>query len=468
MRRWVSWCSGTLTLLLSACVSVPPQPIDPAASAQRLAARSLDDAAVGEAERKAGLSAGSLTLDHLTVAGWTLRPEVGAAAADLAGAQAAVRTAHELPNPTLTLDPGYLFDNANGNLSPWTVATALGFTIELGDKRALRTAQARADSEAKSWAYAETLWTVRADIRKALVARELARQSLALAESEVQLRQSFSDWVENEFKFGAAGQPERLAAASNFAQAQATLRNARGELTNADSALAAAIGLTAAKLPFTQVAALPMDALPTIAANEEAGLRDAALRDKLSVRRSLAEYAVVEQALQLAVAKQYPDLALGPGYTYDKGDKGVTLNLGFTLPLFHGQAAAIAEAMAARQKAAAGFETEQAHALSALDAAVTAYRAAAASRDDARAAEASARSGVDMTNRRLQLGGADRGEIVAAQLTLVTAERASLDALRGALAALGELEDAVQRPLWPQSALTMTRPPETKSAANGK
>jgi outer membrane protein TolC len=448
----------TLTLLLGGCVSVPPQPIDPAASAHRLAARSFDDPRVVAAERKAGLGEAPLTLDRLTVAGWTLRPEIGVAAADLAAAQAGVRTAHELPNPTLTLDPSYLVDNANGNLSPWTVAAALGFTIELGNKRAIRTAQARADSDAKSWAYAEALWAVRADIRKALITRQLAQQSLTLAETELGLRQSFSDWVENEFKFGAAGQPERLTAASNLAQARAALRTARGDLTNAESALAAAVGLTVAKLPLAQISPLPTEALPTIAEAEETTLRDAALRDKLSIRRSLAEYGSAEQALQLAVAKQYPDLAFGPGYTYDKGDKGVTLNLGFTLPLFHGQGAAIAEAMAARQKAAAGFETEQAHALSALDTAVTAYRAALAALDDARAVERSARGSVDMTNRRLELGGADRGEIVAAQLTLVTAQRASLDALRTALAALGDLEDAVQRPLWPTSTLSMTRP----------
>jgi len=96
---------GAMLLLaaaLAACVSAPPAPLDAAQSAARLTARSLDDPQVAQALTRAGLTAqGGWDLDALTAAAWTLRPEVAAAAADVAASDAALRVAGQRPNPAL-------------------------------------------------------------------------------------------------------------------------------------------------------------------------------------------------------------------------------------------------------------------------------------------------------------------------------------------------------------------------------
>ena len=455
--------TAAAVLLLSACVSAPPAPLDPAASAERLAARSLDDPRVTEALARAGLPAGAWSLDALTVAAWTLRPEIAAAAADVAAAAAAERTAGELPNPTVSLDPAYLYDNVGGALSPWTFAASLGFTLETGGKRGIRRAQSRAESETRQWQYAEAAWQVRQDIRKALAARLVARESLAVAEREMQLRESYSAWVENAFRFGAVAQADRLTAVTGRAQAQGALRTARGDLAAADADLAAAVGVTPARFPFAAVKPLPTDILPDPGAAE--ALRTEAVVNRLSVRHALADYAVSESALRMAVAKQYPDIGFGPGYVYDKGDRGVTLTLGFTLPLFHGAQAAIDEALAARTKAATQFETAQSLALAEIETASARYTAAAAALAEARSAEDAVGKSAAAVDNRLAMGAADRGEVVTAGLALTAARRARLDGLRAVLDALGALEDGVQRPFWPASTLGLPRPDTTVSAS---
>ena len=456
--------AASLAVLLSACAAAPPAPLDPAASAHRLEARSLDNPTVVAALARAGLSAASgWTLDGLTVAAWALRPEIAVAAADVAAAMAAERTAAELPNPSLSLDPAYLHDNAGGALSPWTLAASLGFTIETGGKREIRRAQSRAESDLRRWQLAEATWQVRQDIRKALIARMVAQHALATAERETSLRQSFSTWMENAFRFGAVAQTDRLNAATGLAQAQGTLRTARGDLAAAEAALAAAVGVTAAHFPFNALTVPLTDVLPEPGGAD--GLRDEALVNRLSLRRALAVYAVTEQALRMAVAKQYPDISFGPGYIYDKGDRGVTLNLGFTLPLFHGAQAAIDEALAARAKAATQFEAAQAVALAEIETATARYGAARAAWAEARAAEQAGEQAAAAVDRRLAMGAADRGEVVTAGLVQVASRRATLESLRAALDALGALEDGLQRPVWPVSTLVVPRPDVPSPAA---
>ncbi len=456
-----------LTLTLSSCVSAPPRPLDIAASAERLEARALDDARVTAALAGAGLSASSgWSLDSLTVAAWSLRPEIAMAAADVALSAAAERTASELPNPTLSLDPAYLYDNVSNSLSPWTLAASLGFTIETGGKRGLRAAQSRAETNARRWQLAEASWQVRQDIRRAMIARMVAGQALDVAERETALRQSFRIWVENGFRFGSVAQTDRLTAATGLSQAEGGLRAARGEFAASQATLAAAVGVTAAHFPFDALTAPAFDTLPDPAI--AAALRSEALRNRLSVRRAFADYIVAENALRLAVAKQYPDISFGPGYVYDKGDRGVTLSLGFTLPLFHGARAQIDEALAAREKAAAQFEAAQSLALSEMETASARYAAAIAAWTEAKAAEDAGDRAAATAENRLAMGVADRGEVVTAGLAQVAAKRATLDALRAALDSLGALEDGAQRPLWPPSRLVVVRPDSPSSPPNAQ
>jgi cobalt-zinc-cadmium efflux system outer membrane protein len=446
---------------LAACtsVSVPPAPIEPAATAAMLTARSLQAPEIAAALAKVGGStAAGWNIDALTVAAWTLRSDVAVAAADINTGLSAERVAGLRPNPTLNFDQSSFVTNYLQDPTVWVFSTALNFTIETGDKREIRVAQARADTETRRWRLAELLWQTRAELRRALVARDLAQRNVALSEAEIVLRQDFLDWVETQIRFGVGVGSERLNAQTNLVRAQAQLRAARGDLATAEAQIAAAAGIAIENLPLGQLMPVVTDTLPTPESYDLGMLRDMAIVNRLTVRHALADYAVTEQALRQAVARQYPDINLGPGYTYDRGDHAITVAASAIIPLLHDESDAIAQAVNVRTAAAAQFQQAQSLALGEVDTATARYRAAYAPLVDAKNAEDLAVSSVEEVQRRLSAGGADRGEVLTAQINLALAQRASYDALKLAVDALGALEDSVQRPVWPPSALSVQRP----------
>ena len=448
-------------LLIAACttVTVPPAPIDPAASAKALTARSLQDPIIADALSRMGLSStGGWTLDSLTVAAWSLRSDVAVAEADINTGLAAERVAGLIPNPTLTLDESSFLTNNLQDPTIWVISAALSFVLETGNKREIRVDQARADTETRRWHLTELLWQGRSDLRKALTARDLANMSVRLFEDELRLREDYLDWVETQIRFGVGIGPARLEAQTNLVRAQVQLRTARGDLATAEAQIAAAAGIAIENLPLPQVMPVVTDTIPAPESYDHGDLRDMALINRLSVRHALADYAVSEQALRQALAQQYPDINLGPGYTYDRGDHAITVAAGAQVPLLHDQSAAIAQAVNVRATAAAQFEAAQSVALGEVDGALTRYGAAYAAWSEAKNAQTLAVTTSEEVQRRLNAGAADRGELLTAQINLALSQHATLDAFKLAVDALGALEDSVQRPIWPVSRLSIQRP----------
>ena len=70
------------------------------------------------------------------------------------------------------------------------------------------------------------------------------------------------------------------------------------------------------------------------------------------------EYEEAEETLRLEVARQYPDLTLGPLLESDEGRSKVGLLGGLPIPLWNANQKRIAEARVERELARAAFETE--------------------------------------------------------------------------------------------------------------
>ena len=75
-----------------------------------------------------------------------------------------------------------------------------------------------------------------------------------------------------------------------------------------------------------------------------------------SIALAEAEYEAAERALALEVAKQYPDLQIGPGYGEQDGDRQFVLGLGIALPIFNANRQGIAESEAQREVARVAAE----------------------------------------------------------------------------------------------------------------
>jgi len=113
---------------------------------------------------------------------------------------------------------------------------------------------------------------------------------------------------------------------------QAHTREAQKMSGEARATLAGAVGVSVHALDAARISLQVWTPLPPHP--NERTLRRAALLRRSDVLAALAEYAATEAALRLEIAKQYPDVHLGPGYSYDQGQDKWTIGFSATLPIF--------------------------------------------------------------------------------------------------------------------------------------
>jgi outer membrane protein TolC len=177
-----------------------------------------------------------------------------------------------------------------------------------------------------------------------------------------------------------------------------------------------------------------------------ADVRRQALVNRPDILGALAEYAASQSALQLEIAKQYPDIHLGPGYEMDQSDSKWTLGLSLALPIFNKNEGPIAEALARRTEAAARFTAVQAAALGEIDVALAAYRAALERVATTDGMVADQRRQQATTRVLYEAGEISRLELDGVELQVVLSELAAFDARVRAQEVVGQLEDAIESP----------------------
>ncbi|HKA15268.1 MAG TPA: TolC family protein [Myxococcota bacterium] len=430
------------------CRHVAPQPLSPEESSARLAAQTLADPGLRDflaqqSERAAEpWPQARWDLRDLTLAALYFSPELRVARATSGVAAAHVGAEAQRPNPTLSFLPQRVANP--GSASPWLAAVQLDFPIETAGKRARRKAAAEARASAADLAVRTEAWRVRSEVYEGVVgqlAADLRRDALART---VELRAQRLALLEERRMVGAIAEaivaPERLA----LAQANADLAAAERERITARAALAAAVGVPASALDAVAIA-FDLDAPP---ADPEdlagASARRAALLGRSDVLALLAEYDAAEQDLRLELAKQYPDLHLGPGYEYDQGEDKWGLGVTLDLPLLSQNGGGIDEALARRGEVAARFEALQAQVIREVDAASAAASGARREQQIAQGVLEQARERSALAERSLALGAVDRVAALDAELELQLATAVLIDAEERLHRAVARLERAVE------------------------
>ena len=434
---------------LSGCAHFEPRAIAPAAAASAYEARTLDGAElhtfIQQNIRREPDSWPPAQWDYelLTLAALYYHPELDVARAKWSVAQAGSQTAGMRPNPTLNLNAQQTPSTPNGT-SPWTLGLNLDIPIETAGKRGYRVEQANHLSEAARLAIAGTAWQIRSRVRGVLLELEITLQTREALRQQQRWQQDNVALLERRLAVGMASTPEVTQARIALAQNVLALGDSERRLSDVRIRLAGALGLSSKALDRVEI--LP-PSLTKFAALPTDELRAQALLQRPDTLAALAEYAASQSALQLAIANQYPDVHLGPGYTWDQGVKKWSLGLSLVLPVMNQNQGPIAEAKAKRDQAAAVFNATQARVIGEIEAALGGYRA---SRDKLVAVEGLALAQNNQLRRAEALfkaGETDRGALLGARLELSQTALARVDALARAQQAWGALEDAAQSPL---------------------
>ena len=431
--------AGAAALGLAACTHYTPAPPQPAAFAAGYDARRLDEKPPGAVWSGADLLAAALAHN----------PQVAEARAKYRTSVAAIRSARQPPAATLTLTGEYANEHPR-----WGYGAAGEVPLDLGVRRSTRVTTAELQALQALYDYGEAAWAVRTALEKARVDLDAADAEIAAADRAAALRRERSARLEQRVAAGEDDRPLALTAQGELAAADRRAGEARGRRQAAVAALAKALGVSPAAVEGLKIAPAPdippLDGLP-------AWRRDAAL-SRRDVLRAVADYDLAENALRAEVARQYPDVRLGPGYFYDHGVSKLPFNLVLTLPPYDLNRSGIAQAEAARAAAGRSLEAAQANALAAVDTAAAALAAAQATAQRIRERDLPvARRAAADTARAVAAGAADRVDDLGARALEAEAELNLLDAERAVHAAAADLQDALRRAFDPAETAVLER-----------
>lgn len=456
--RWsIATCFG---LALMACAGYKPAPISPAKNAEAIQARSLADPRLQTFIEAARAPDGqpdaedSTSSDHdwdltkLTLAALYYHPNLDVARAHFAEAQAGVRTAGQIPNPSLSFEELSYRASVSGS-SAWTIAPVINFLIETGGKRGHRTREAQALAEAAHADLMTVSWQVRGGVRDALMNLWATQHRVALVQQRLDLQEQLVRLLEHRFAAGAASSLDVARERTNRNQVSLAVRDAEGQGVMARTHLAEAIGIPLAALEGIDLSFAAFDQPEQPGAAASTGeLRRTALVNRSDVQGLLAQYAAAESALALQVANQYPNITLSPGYGYDQGLHKYILLPAMDLPVFNQNQGPIAAALARRDAAAARFTGLQTQVIDAVDGATAEYQAAIRALASADASLADEQDRERRTSLWFQVGEADRPTLLTAQIERLAAEEARFNVLVLHRQALGAVEDALQHPFY--------------------
>lgn len=441
----------SLAAALGGCVSYHSKDIDPVASAALLDRRSLEDAGLRKSLAAHGLAAGSeWDLPRLTLAAFYFNPTLEAARARLAAAEAGVRTAEARPNPTFTFTPGQS-DETPGGITPWILGYTLDIPVELAGKRAHRTTEAQRVVERARLELASAAWGVHSAVRGALIEWHGAEAEAELGRAQLPLVARVAQLAAAKVEAGDASPVEAAQARTVLARAELAMRASERAVTTARSRVAEAIGVPLWAISEIKLSGGGLVDAPPPSATTEA--RAWAPLNRPDLLGALAAYAASQAVLQGEIARQYPNLALGPGYQLDQGKGKWSVGLGVTLPVFNRNAGPIAAAEAGRAAAAANFMAVQNRVLAEVDRAAADYASVQADLEIVRGLRTALERQTRLMRARHEAGEISRLELVRAEMELADQSRTELTARQRAARALGAFEDAVQRPLaWPEAA----------------
>lgn len=386
-------------------------------------------------------------LGRLTLAAIYYHPDLPIARTKLASAKAGVVTAGQFPNPTLDIAATY--NSTVLTPSPWTVGTLVNFLIETFGRQQYRIAEAKELTEAARDDLATATWQVRSHVRASLLNLWAARQRLALTRQRLQLQERLVSLLESQLAAGQASALDVTRERITRNQISLALNDVGRQSADARVQLATAIGIPVRALNDVRLSFNAFERPVRLGANFANGeLRRHSLLGRSDVQALLAEYEAGQSALQLEIAKQFPNLNLGPGYTHDQGADKYNLQLSAKRPIVNQNQGPVAEAAAHRKNVAARFTALQAQIISAIDTAAANYRSATLALNTTETLLANSGNRQRQVLDSFQAGNVDQSAPVTADLELAVIKLSRFDAIVQQRQAVGALEDAVQRPLF--------------------
>ncbi|WP_089718650.1 TolC family protein [Candidatus Entotheonella palauensis] len=281
-----------------------------------------------------------LTLSEANTLALFYAPEVLTARSEERVAGAQILQAGRLANPELSVGPRLSTEDAS-----LIFPAVLSWEVPVGGDRQAERALATSQHQSSQWRVLATELTVLQDVRRRFIHLAALTQGRAILDdfyrSSVELLNRLSVLQQ-------AGEVDSVTlylARVEEQDAAVAVEEKVFEITQASQELRQRLGL----LPTVAVDLHVEPALFVLPELPDANME--ALQQHPALQAAFAAYRSAEEALRLEVARQYPDLAMGPSLEVDDGDLSLGAEINLTLPLLDRNRGGIA--VAAERRAAA-------------------------------------------------------------------------------------------------------------------
>jgi len=298
-------------------------------------------------------------------------PQLRASEAQIAIAEAGIKTAKAYPNPFANVGAGRQFVRVPGNVTGLVTTFGVEQPIERRELRNTRFRFADRLRESSEVALSQTRLGVLSGVRRAFFQILRRREEIEMARENLKLVEDLRQRIQVRVDVGEAGRLELIRAEAEVAAARTLVNSVELQLITANSQLQAAVGTP---LPQDLTLAGSLDPPRVLPALDE--VRQEAIGRHPAILLAQAEVRRAESRIPYEQALGRPQPSVRTDYDIFPDVPNVRLSLSLPLPVWNKREGPIAEAVANSRRADALARAQQIEILAALEGAFGRYQLA--------------------------------------------------------------------------------------------
>lgn len=248
--------------------------------------------------------------------------------------------------------PGLRRVEGNSIADPWIIDASLSITLPISGRLAVEQDVRWAEYDATWRSIAISEWKLLVNLRSKWLAWSVTQRRLQVSREYAGRIDAASKIAERLSSVGELKTTDARVLEIESARLRASIQALTNQSAQQRLSLLALMGI----VPDAPVRLIDevFQSRVGVAKNQRRGVL---LAHHPQVLATQAAYEVAEQALRLEVRKQFPDLNLGPSFSFEEGFSRAGLGVGLPLPMWNHNRQAVAEAFAERDAARSRAET---------------------------------------------------------------------------------------------------------------
>jgi outer membrane protein, heavy metal efflux system len=341
-------------------------------------------------------------------------------------------------------------DRANNDINPFSYLFSIDIPINTHQKQNIRIEEFDHLSAIAKLNIAKTAWQLRHQVALSFIELHNHTLQLEALNKEVTLNKKIVDLLKKRVEYGEASNLELSIATRDYRTSQAALNTATKNRSILLARMAQQLGLPMHEIQTLQFnfdsLISPSSLISTPNLNDQT-IRKTALLNRLDVRIALEEYAIAENKLKMEIAKQYPDMVISPGYSYDFGDNIWSLGFSGLMTLIEKNKAGITFAKQFREVEVSKFERLQTNIIAEVSQANLRYLTTLQQLSSQQSLLNDEKQRFSQIARQFDAGQIDRLTLTLADIALLAVEKQLIVTANEANMAKLNLENSLQKPL---------------------